>query len=131
MPTASGLFDVKRTPITDPEGEPTLGRFRLDKRFHGALDATSKGMMLAMGNPSGSAGYVAMELVTGTLDGRKGSFALMHSGTMARGKPTLSVSVVPDSGTDELTGLSGLLAIEITDGKHHYAFDYTIDATPA
>ncbi len=88
-------------------------------------------MMLAMGNASGSAGYVAMELVTGTLDGRKGTFALQHSGTMARGTPTLHVHVVPDSGTDELAGLSGLLAIEITDGKHRYVFDYSIDSTPA
>lgn len=127
MPIAKGRFDVKRTPIADADGEPTLGRFRLDKKFHGPLAATSKGEMLAMGNASGSAGYVAMELVQGTLDGKRGSFALQHSGTMNRGKPSLAIHVVPDSGTGELAGLAGTMAIEIgANAEHSYVFDYEI-----
>ena len=128
MPIARGRFDVKRTPIADADGEPSLQRFRLDKVFHGPLSATSRGEMLAMGNASGSAGYVAMEHVTGTLDGRAGSFALQHSGTMDRGKPSLAIAVVPDSGTDALSGLSGTMAIEIgANAEHTYVFDFALD----
>src|SRR5437764_14377902 len=103
---AQGPCEVKLTPQAS-EGDPSLGRLCLDKQFHGDLEATSKGQMLAAGTAvQGSAGYVALELVTGTLNGRRGSFMLQHSGTMVRGVPTtLMVTVVPDSGTDELTGL--------------------------
>jgi hypothetical protein len=127
MPTATGKFDIQRTPIADDAGEPTLARFRLDKRFHGALDATSKGEMLAMGNPqSGSAGYVAMERVAGTLDGRRGTFGLQHHGTMDRGGMSLVVIVVPGSGTDELVDLGGSMTIEIAGGEHGYVFEYRL-----
>jgi hypothetical protein len=99
----------------------------LDKQFHGDLEATSKGQMLSAGTAvKGSAGYVAMEKVTGTLHGRKGTFILQHSATMTRGTPQLSIFVVPDSGTDELTGITGSMNIIITDGKHSYAFDYML-----
>jgi hypothetical protein len=125
---ASGPFDVKLTPQpAEPDIDGGLGRMALDKTFHGDLDATSKGTMLsAMTDVKGSAGYVALERVTGTLHGRRGSFVLQHSGTMDRGAPTLSVSVVPDSGTDELVGLSGTMAIVIAQGKHNYGFDYEL-----
>ncbi len=124
-----GEFDVKLTPVaTDeaPEGSP-LGRFSLEKTFHGDLDATSRGEMLTAGTGvAGSAGYVAMERVSATLDGRTGTFALQHSGTMTRGEPRLSITVVPDSGTGGLAGLTGTLAIEITGGKHFYDFEYSL-----
>jgi hypothetical protein len=99
----------------------------IDKQFHGDLEASSKGQMLAVqGDIKGSAGYVAMERVTGTLGGHKGTFALQHTGTMDRGTPTLSVTVVPDSGTSDLAGLTGKMNIIITDGKHSYEFEYTL-----
>lgn len=99
----------------------------IDKQFHGDLEGTSKGQMLsAMGSVKGSAGYVAMEKVTGTLHGRGGSFVLQHSGTMNRGVPQLLVTVVPDSGTDQLAGLTGTLAIIIDSGKHSYDFEYSL-----
>src|SRR5260370_34807060 len=99
----------------------------IDKQFHGDLEATSKGQMLAFSTTvKGSAGYVAMERVTGTLNGRKGSFALQHLGTMTRGAPQMSVTVVPDSGIEELAGLTGEMPVYIADGKHSYVFDYTI-----
>ena len=123
MPAANGTFEVKLT----PEGTPEDGRMSIDKQFHGDLEATSKGAMLAaMGCVKGSAGYVAIERVNGTLDGREGSFALQHSGTMTRGVQELSVTVVPDTGTGELTGIAGRMKIIITDGKHSYEFDYSI-----
>ena len=104
-----------------------LGRRSIDKQFQGALDATSQGMMLSAGTATrGSAGYVAIEQVTGVLDGRRGSFVLQHHATMNRGEPNLSIIVVPDSGTDELTGLSGTMGIRIADGKHFYDFEYTL-----
>ena len=104
-----------------------LGRLTLDKRFRGDLEATSKGQMLSAGTDvDGSAGYVAIEHVTGTLHGRSGAFALQHSGTMARGTPSLSVTVVPDSGTGPLRPADGPMAIIIADGKHAYALDYTL-----
>jgi hypothetical protein len=99
----------------------------IDKQFHGDLEASSKGQMLAaMTSVKGSAGYVAIEQVTGSLHGRNGTFVLQHSGTMTRGAPQLIVSVVPDSGTAELAGLTGTMTIIVTDGKHSYEFDYTL-----
>jgi hypothetical protein len=125
---ANGPFDVKLTPQpAEPDIDGDLGRMALDKTFHGDLEATSKGTMLsAMTGVKGSAGYVALERVTGTLHGRRGSFVLQHSGTMDRGAPALTISVVPDSGTDELVGLSGTMAIVIAQGKHNYGFDYEL-----
>jgi len=129
---ASGSFDVKLSPQADKNvGDPTVGRMSIDKQFHGDLEATSKGQMLMVGTArEGSAGYVAIERVNGKLQGRRGAFALQHSGTMNRGAPQLSVTVVPDSGTDQLIGLSGKMTINITDGKHLYDFEYTIAPTP-
>jgi hypothetical protein len=99
----------------------------IDKKFHGDLEATSKGeMMSAATAVKGSAGYVAMEQVTGKLNGRSGSFILQHSATMNRGVPQLSITVVPDSGTDQLVGLTGTMNIIITEGKHSYDFEYTL-----
>jgi hypothetical protein len=128
---AEGAFDVKMVPQpADPAGGESIGRMLLDKRFHGTLDAVSRGQMLAMRTAvTGSAGYVAMEVVTGKLDGRQGSFVLQHSGTMNRGAPTLTLTVVPDSGMGELAGLSGSMAIDIADGKHNYRFDYSLAKT--
>ena len=126
---ANGTFEVKMTPKT-PDAGSSVGRFSLDKQFQGDLEGTSKGEMLAVGTAvNGSAGYVAMEQVTGTLHGRSGTFALQHTGTMTRGAPELSVTVVPDSGAGELIGLSGKMMINIVDGKHLYEFDYTIADT--
>ncbi len=124
----SGLFDVKMSPQTASENEDvSISRMLLDKQFHGDLEASSKGQMLAHRTSiNGSAGYVAMEKAVGTLQGRKGSFVLQHSGTMNRGEATLVLTVVPDSGTDELEGLSGSMTITITDGKHYYGFDYSL-----
>jgi Protein of unknown function (DUF3224) len=125
---ASGTFDVKVLPQADEQQDgPTVGRMTLDKQFHGDLDGTSKGQMLAYSTEvKGSAGYVAMERVNGSLNGKSGSFALQHSGTMDRGKPQLIITVVPDSGTGDLAGLSGKMTINIVDGKHFYEFDYTL-----
>ena len=98
----------------------------IDKTFSGDLDATSQGQMLTgMTEVKGSAGYVAIERVTGKLQGRAGAFTLQHTGTMSRGTPQLSVTVIPDSGTGDLAGLSGHMTIEISDGKHSYNFEYT------
>lgn len=128
---ASGTFDVKMTPQATADkaaGAAAIGRYSLDKQFRGGLEGTSKAEMLAVGTAvEGSAGYVAMEQVTGTLNGRKGSFALQHSGTMTRGVGQLSVTVVPDSGTGELAGLAGRMEIKIADGKHFYDFAFTIE----
>ncbi|GLQ52691.1 DUF3224 domain-containing protein [Dyella flava] len=126
---ASGTFDVKLTPQSAASGieAARLGRQTIDKRFSGELEATSLGEMLsAGGNVQGSAGYVAIERVTGVLQGKRGSFVLQHAGTMDRGVPALSISVVPDSGTDELTGLSGSMQIQIEQGRHVYHFDYRL-----
>ena len=124
--TVTGAFDVKLTP--QPAGDDgALGRFTLDKTFHGALEATSKGQMLAFGSSvKGSAGYVAMEHVTGTLDGRHGTFVLQHSGIMTRGSGALIVTVVPDSGGGALEGLSGTMQIEVANGRHSYVLEYTL-----
>lgn len=127
---ATGSFDVKITPLaTDTPTEGSLlGRMSIDKQFHGDLEATSIGEMLTAGTAiKNSAGYVAIERVTGSLHGRAGTFVLQHNATMTRGVGALNIVVVPDSGTGELTGLSGTLSIEITDGKHAYVFDYSLD----
>ena len=126
---SAGAFDVKMTPQpTDAAAAgDTIGRMLLDKKYHGSLDATGKGQMLAMRTlVEGSAGYVAMELVVGKLDGRSGSFVLQHSGTMNRGAALLLLGVVPDSGTGELVGLSGNMEIIIAEGRHSYRFEYNI-----
>ena len=126
MPSADGQFEVTMTPGQDTDNLITA--YTLAKTFFGELVATSSGHMLAATTPTeGSAGYVAMERVTGTLHGRHGSFVLQHSGTMARGVGLLEVSVVPDSGTDDLAGLTGDMAIDVSDGVHHYAFTYEFD----
>ena len=129
--TAKGPFDVRLSPqplaVEDEAGGATRARLALDKRYQGDLEATSSGEMLSvMTTTQGSAGFVAIEKVTGTLGGRSGSFALQHSGTMNRGAPTLAIHVVPDSGSDELEGLTGTMRIVIAEGgKHSYEFDYT------
>ncbi|OWK41591.1 DUF3224 domain-containing protein [Fimbriiglobus ruber] len=126
-----GSFEVKLDPLptyNTTEGN-LLGHLSIDKQFHGELEATSKGEMLSAGTAvKGSAGYVAIERVTGTLGGRTGAFVLQHSATMNRGEPQLLITVVPDSGTGELTGLTGRMGIEITQGKHFYDFEYTLPA---
>jgi hypothetical protein len=126
---ATGEFDVKMVPAATDE--PTVGRLTLDKQYRGDLAATGRGEMLAVRTAvEGSAGYVAMERVAGTLAGRSGSFALQHSGTMDRGAPSLTITVVPDSGTEGLAGLAGTMRIRIEGGKHFYDFDYTLPAAP-
>ncbi|HJX29037.1 MAG TPA: DUF3224 domain-containing protein [Thermoanaerobaculia bacterium] len=129
---ASGAFEVKLTPQAAGEGDDSnLGRMTIDKQFHGDLEATGKGQMLtAMTEVQGSAGYVAVERVSGTLQGRKGTFVLQHNGIMNRGEPQLSITVVPDSGTGQLVGLSGKMSIKIAEGKHSYDFEYTLPEAP-
>jgi len=124
---ANGNFKVNLTPQQDGES-PAVGRMTIDKQFSGDLEATSKGQMLMSNSPSvnGSAGYVAIEKVTGTLNGRSGSFYLQHSGTMTRGVGDLTITVIPDSGTDELLNLQGKMNIIIADGKHSYEFEYEL-----
>ena len=132
MSHAVGTFDVVLKPQTPDEklGAPTVGSMSIDKQFHGDLEATSKGQMLAVGTAvEGSAGYVAMERVSGKLHDHSGTFALQHSGTMTRGAAQLTVTVVPDSGTGQLVGLSGKMTIDIVDGKHLYEFEYTLGKT--
>jgi hypothetical protein len=127
---ARGPFDVKLTPRTGGAGSVAapLGHMGLDKQYHGDLDGTAKGEMLTgMGNVKDSGTYVAVEHVTATLGGRRGSFILSHIGTMTRGAQSLSITVVPDSGTDQLAGIAGTMSITIDkDGKHFYDFDYTL-----
>ena len=130
---ATGTFEVKLAPQNDgkPEDSP-IGRMLIDKQIHGDLEATSKGTMLASGTGArgSSGGYVALEIVTGTLKGHTGTFVLEHSATMNRGVPQLSITVIPDSGTGQLTGLAGKMNINIADGKHSYDFEYTLPDTP-
>lgn len=123
---AAGTFEVKLEPKPDHSGEaPVPGRMTIVKTFAGELEATSTGEMLtAMTATKGSAGYVAIERVSGTLNGRKGTFVLQHNGIMDRGDPRLSVIVVPDSATDELVGLTGEMTIKVEGGKHSYEFTY-------
>ncbi len=125
---ADGSFDVTMAPIAPHHtDDPPLGRMSLDKVFHGDLEGTGRGEMLAVQSAvKGSAAYVAIERVTGTLHGHTGSFALMHSGVMDRGQPSLSVTIVPDSGTDGLVGIAGSLEITHDDGRHGYVLRYTL-----
>ena len=128
---AKGTFEVKLVPLTVEFKElaETLGRMSIDKKFNGDLEGASKGEMLsAMGTVKGSAGYVAIEKVIGTLNGKSGTFCLQHSGTMSRGEPSLTVTVIPDSGTGDLTGLTGKLAIKIENKQHFYELEYTLSA---
>ena len=121
---ATGTFDVKVTPLTAAGDTP--GRFSIDKQYRGDLEGSGKGEMLTAGDASsGSAGYVAIERVTGKLDGKSGSFVLQHSGSMTRGAQQLAITVVPDSGTGELSGISGKMDIQIDHGKHSYVFEYS------
>lgn len=133
MTHASGTFEVKLNPEwTDEKAEGVpLGRMSIDKQFHGDLQAVSTGQMLtAMSSVKGSAGYVAIERVIGTLQDRHGTFALQHTGVMTRGTPELTINVIPDSGTGQLTGLAGAMDITVADGKHSYNFHYTLGEKP-
>jgi hypothetical protein len=126
---AAGAFNAKTTPLPadDAAGGANISRYAIDKQYHGDLEGTAKGEMLGAGDPSkGSAGYVAIELVTGTLHGRSGSFTLQHSGTMSQGKFQLAVTVVPGSGAGGFAGIAGTMTIIIANGKHSYTFDYTL-----
>jgi hypothetical protein len=123
---AHGAFTVNVKPLAPPPAEG-LGRFSIDKQIHGDLEATTKGEMFSGGDPKqGAAGYVAIEVVTGTLAGKRGSFALQHSATMDASSFKMSVTVVPGSGTRELKGIAGTFTIHIENGQHSYDFDYTL-----
>ena len=126
---ATGTFDVKLNPLAndaDPQGS-TLARLSIDKEFKGDIEGTSKGEMLSAGTQvKGSAGYVAMERVTASVHGKRGTFVLQHNATMTRGAPQLHIAVVPDSGTGELEGITGTLSIIIEGKKHSYQFDYSL-----
>jgi Protein of unknown function (DUF3224) len=125
---ATGTFRAEFEPL--PSDDETLGRTRVLKTFDGDLVGSGRAEMLSVGTPvEGSAGYVAIDRITGVLHGRQGSFVVAHHGLMDRGDGILSVVVVPDSGTDELTGLRGELDIQIVDGQHHYTFNYSIAPT--
>lgn len=127
--TATGSFtvDLSPLPFEGAKAEHKLGRMSIDKKIEGGLVATTQGQMIsAMTDVQGSAGYVALERVEGTLDGKQGSFILQHSGIMNRGQASLTVTVVPDSGTGELAGLEGEFTIKIEDGKHNYEFNYRL-----
>ena len=129
MLSATGTFKAKMESQADGEATDgsAVGRMSLDKEFQGDLEATSKGQMLTtFTDTEGSAGYVAMERVAGTLRGLSGSFALQHSGTMTRGAQQLTITVVPDSGTGQLVGLVGKMNIDIVDGAHSYRLEYTL-----
>ena len=129
MMKASGTFniDLQPQPLWEGAADSGLGRLSIDKQFQGELEGTSQGEMLSARGAEGSAGYVALEKVTGKLSGREGSFVLQHSGTMSRGEGSLSVTVVPDSGTGGLIGLAGHMMIENVDGEHSYIFEYSFD----
>jgi len=122
---ASGTFEVKMSP---QEADMSVGRMTIDKQFQGDLVGASKGQMLMASSESvkNSAGYVAIEKVTGALNGRRGSFYLQHNGVMTRGAGELTITVIPDSGTDELVGLRGKMNIIIAEGQHSYEFEYTL-----
>ena len=131
MPRIEGTFEIVRAiqPTLDLGDGAQAMHVRFDKRFHGALDATSVVQMLGfMTATEGSAAYVAIERIVGTLDGRTGAFVVHHTGRMDRGEPTLRVGVVPDSGSEGLVGLRGEMSIEIVEGEHRYAFDYELPA---
>jgi hypothetical protein len=126
-----GIFEVKNAPLgaDDALTGTAIGRFALDKQFHGDLEGSSKGEMLGAGNPAtGTAGYVAIEQFTGALSGRNGSFAMQHFGTMEENKFDLLVKVVPGSGTGDLTGIAGTMSIAVANGKHSWKFDYSLPA---
>lgn len=128
---ATGTFEVKLAVHPPVHPDTGVARRSIDKQFSGELEGTSQGEMLSAGDPAaGLAGYVAMERVTGKLAGRAGSFVLQHYGVMNRGEGPLTITVVPGTGTGELAGLSGELAIEIVDGEHHYRFDYALSISP-
>jgi len=130
---ASGPFEVNLAPLGMDKAEgSTITTMSLDKKYHGDLEAIAKGTMLTAGTDvKGSAGYVAIERVTGTLAGRSGSFVLQHSGTLTRGAAEQNITVVPDSGTGQLVGLTGKLTVIIESGrKHSYDFEYTLPAAP-
>lgn len=131
MHEATGTFEVKMAPQKpdNPQEEAAgLGRMSLDKQFHGDLEGTSQGEMLSvLDQAKGSGGYVALERVTGKLQGRSGSFVLQHNATMNRGVPYLNIIVVPDSGTGELEGISGSMMIRIENGKHSYDLQYALE----
>jgi hypothetical protein len=123
---AQGTFTVKVQPLVPAPAEG-LGRFSINKEIHGDLEATTKGEMFSAGDPrQGMAGYVAIEVVTGTLAGKKGSFALQHMATMDANGPKMTVIVTPGSGTDELKGIAGTFTIHIENGKHSYELEYTL-----
>lgn len=127
MPShAKGDFDVKITPTQDKTPDPALGRLVVEKQYHGDVEATSVGEMLTSGNGTKSGGYVLIERVTGTLNGKRGSFSLQHSGTMDNGVPNLNIIVVPGSGTDQLDGISGKFTLEIKGGRHFYDLEYSL-----
>jgi hypothetical protein len=129
---AEGTFEVENSPLAadNAVAGTAIGRFGLDKEFHGYLQGKSKGEMLGAGNPAtGTAGYVAIEQVTGTLNGRSGSFALQHFGTMEENKFNLIVRVVPGSGAGELSGICGSMIIAVANGKHSWKLDYTLPAS--
>ena len=126
-PHATGTFTATLTPQSTVDSAENLGRMSIAKQFYGDWEATSRGEMLtALTRVRGSAGYVAVEQVSGTLQGRRGTFVLQHSGIMTRGTQQLTVTVVPDSGTDQLVGLAGTMMITIAEGRHSYTFEYTI-----
>lgn len=130
---AVGTFEVTLTPQKPAEGAPAdaPGRMAIDKRFSGDLIGSSVGEMLStLSSIQGSAAYVAMERVTGTLGGCQGTFVLVHRGLMTRGTPELSVTVAPDSGTGALAGLTGTMQISVSPGRHDYVFDYALPAAP-
>jgi hypothetical protein len=125
----TGPFDVKIAP-QDDKLDDGIHRMLLDKQYHGGLDGSSKGQMLAVGSAKSSGVYVAIETFTGTLQGKTGSFSLHHTGVMTKAGPTLNINVVPDSGTGQLVGISGKMNIIIAaDGKHSYDFEYTLPGT--
>lgn len=127
MAMISGEFSVGMTAQPAQDDSPAIGRMLLDKQYHGALEARAYGQMLAVhGSVAGSAAYVALETVTGTLQGRAGSFALVHHGRMDRGQPSLAIAVVPDSGTGALAGLSGRMTIRVEGHQHFYDFEFTL-----
>ncbi|MEO6392682.1 MAG: DUF3224 domain-containing protein [Pyrinomonadaceae bacterium] len=132
MIVAKGTFEVKMAPVAADTiaAEAGLGMYSIDKTIRGDLEGTTKGQMMATSVEGGSGAYVALEKVTATLNGHKGTFVLVHRGLMNKGAAELTVTVVPDSGTGELTGLTGTFDIKINDGKHLYAFSYTLPAKP-
>jgi hypothetical protein len=126
MQQAHGTFTVRVAPLS-PASTAGIARYSLEKQLDGDIEATSQGEMMGIGDPkSGSAGYVAIEVVTGTVAGKRGSFALQHSSTMDGGVPAMDIKVVPGSGTGELKGIAGRFVIRIESGQHFYDFDYTL-----